>query len=269
MDLEQIEKDFIHLGFAIIAIPEIIQRLPILLNDFETLIHNSESGGLNGQIKIRKSDLVSMTGTGWSWGCDHIFIPQLRQQSLLDLASIGLIPTIIHRILGDRVRWTGGHGHWSPETYDYYLHWHRDTRPEFWDKGNNDPRCHVQVCVALTPESVIRIVPSSHVRDLESWEYRFLKEEKYGVHPDEVVINLPAGHVLFFNTYTLHRAYCSNSNIRRAIHFGFTRVNSLPEQGRVGKYFDWLASPEFMNTQSIFLRQCIQEQVMEQIHFKK
>lgn len=264
LDLKKIKTDFMQLGYTTIHVPEITKELPKLLTIYENLILTSEHLGIIGDAKIRKSELVGMSGSGWSWGCDHIFSPLLHQQPLLDLVSLHPIPEIIHKILGERVRWTGGHGHWSPKTYDYYLHWHRDTRPHLWYKGNNDPACHIQICMALSSEKVIRIVPKSHMRNITPWEQRFLKEDKYDNHPYEITIHLEPGDLLFFNTYTLHRAYCSKDNIRRALHFGFTRVNSIPEDGRLGKSFDWLKNPDFFDKQSTFLQNCINEQVLFQ-----
>jgi hypothetical protein len=258
------EKQFIEHGYFVTEIPDLLDRIPILISKFENLIINAEYLGSLGHVKIRKSDLELMKGNGWSWGCDHIYSPELRSQELLDLASLEPIPTMIHRILGDRVKWTGGHGHWSPETYDYYLHWHRDTRRHLWRNGNPNSRCHVQVCIALAEESVIRIVPSSHLRDLDSWEYRYIDVDIHENHPDQLVIKIPAGSALFFNTYTLHRAYCSKNSIRRALHFGFTSADAEIEPGRVGKCFDWLSDVNFINAQSTFLKKCINEQLASQ-----
>lgn len=261
---EKLETQFLADGFAVVPIPGVKERLPLALSGFERLIANAERLGRMGQAKVRKSDLVGTEGVGWSWGCDHIYSPALRDQILLDLVSLEPIPSLVRRILGERVRFSGGHGHWSPVSYDYYLHWHRDTRRERWHLGNLDHRAHIQVCIALTEESVVRVVPGSHLRDLEPWEHGFITENPHGNHPAQVTPIIPAGSALFLNTYTFHRAQCGKDSPRRSLHFGFTRVGSTPEPGRQGKVLEWLGEPDFLANQSGFLRACIDEQIKEQ-----
>jgi len=143
---------FLEDGYIIIPIVGIEPIRNILLEAYECLIQEAEKLGLQGLVKVRKSDNVSAVGQGWSWGCDHIHSPSLHQQCLLDIVNFYPIPDLVKDILGPRVRFCGSHGHWSPTTYDYYLHWHRDTRPEQWKFANPDPRAHVQVIIALMDE---------------------------------------------------------------------------------------------------------------------
>jgi hypothetical protein len=266
MKINELKQQFIELGFIVIPIPELLHHIPSLLNSFENLISSAENLGSKGLVKIRASNLENVNISGMSWGCDHIFSPELLKQDLLDIASLEPIPFIVRSILGDKVRWTAGHGHWSPKNGDYYLHWHRDTRRNLWKQGVSNSHCHIQVCVALKDESVIWIVPSSHLRNLDEWEYKYIEEsDKYSVHPYQIIPKIPAGSALFFNTYLLHRAECSKSNIRRAIHFGFTKVDTnVSESYRLGKNFDWLADKNFFDVQSPFLQKCIQEQIIWQ-----
>ena len=189
-----------------------------------------------------------MGDTGWSWGCDHIYSPDLREQVLLDFVSMDPIPCLMRRILGDRVRFSGGHGHWSPVSYDYYLHWHRDTRRERWHLGNPDRRSHVQVCLALTDEAVVRVVPGSHLRNLEPWEHGYISTNPHGDHPNQLIAYIPAGSALLLNTYSFHRAQCEKETVRRSLHYGFTRVGSESEPGRLGKVLEWLCEPAFLPT---------------------
>lgn len=262
--LDEVEAQFLAEGFAVVAVPGVRERLHAGLAAFERLIANAENLGRLGQVKIRKSDLVEIDATGWSWGCDHIYSPALREQVLLDLVSLDPIPCLVRRILGERVRFSGGHAHWSPVSYDYYLHWHRDTRRERWHLGNPDPRSHVQVCLALTDEAVVRVVPGSHLRNLEPWEHGYISTNPHGDHPNQLIAYIPAGSALFLNTYSFHRAQCQKETVRRSLHYGFTRVGSESEPGRQGKVLEWLAEPAFLFNQSEFLRECIEEQIKEQ-----
>jgi hypothetical protein len=262
--LEDMEEQFLADGFIVVPIPGITKRLHSALLAYERLIANAEHLGRMGQAKVRKSDLVGSEGAGWSWGCDHIYAPVLREQVLLDLASLDPIPSLVRRILGERVRFSGGHGHWSPVRYDYFLHWHRDTRRERWHIGNPDARAHVQVCIALTDEAVVHVVPGSHLRDLEPWEQRYVTTDPHGNHPAQVIAQVAAGSALLLNTYTFHRAQCRKENMRRSLHYGFTRVGSESEPGRQGKVLEWLCEPGFLTNQSAFLRACIEEQIKEQ-----
>lgn len=254
---------FLKKGFVIIKIKSLENKIPYLLKIYDELIAKAEELGKNGLVKIRKSNNIQVTDYGWSWGCDHIFSPPLYNQELLDIVSLDPLPILIKNILGSKVRFSGGHGHWSPQNYDYYLHWHRDTRRHLWKFGNTDPRAHIQVCIALMDESVIRIVPGSHLRDLSSEEEVFLGEFHHHNHPNQVIINIPAGHALLFNTYTFHRAQCEKENTRRSLHFGFTRVDSKPEPGRQGKKQEWMHDKEFINKQTKFLQECIYYQIEE------
>ena len=262
--LDQLEEQFLVDGFAVAPIIGVKDRLQAALPAFERLITNAEELGRMGRAKVRKSGFIEMDSIGWSWGCDHIYSPALREQVLLDLVSLSPIPSFVRRILGERVRFSGGHGHWSPASYDYYLHWHRDTRRERWQLGNLDRRSHVQVCLALAEEAVVRIVPASHLRDLEPWEHDYINANPHGEHPHQVIAQVPAGSALFLNTYTFHRAQCRKETPRRSLHFGFTRVGSDPEPGRHGKVLEWLCDPDFLANQSEFLRKCIKEQIKEQ-----
>lgn len=264
-DIEPIAAAFLSDGLVVVPVSGVERRLGGALAAYDRLIANAERLGGLGLVKARKSDRIPAEGRGWAWGCDHIYAPELREQALLDLVSLEPIPDLVRNILGPRVRFSGGHGHWSPVNYDYYLHWHRDTRRDRWHLRNPDPRSHVQVCLALTDEAVVRVVPGSHLRDLEPWEHRFVTDDAHGDHPDQVIARVPAGSALLLNTYTFHRAQCAKEVPRRSLHFGFTRVGAAPEQGRVGKVFEWLGDEAFLTSQTAFLRACIEEQLLEQV----
>ena len=148
-DLAKAEQAFLERGYAIVAAQGGVPSLPEALAAYDRLIDRAETLGLEGKVKIRMSDNARPEGRGWSWGCDHIYQPDLCEQALLDLASQPPFPEIIQRILGPRVMFSGGHAHWSPVTSDYVLHWHRDTRRTLWAQRNPDPRCHIQTVSRL------------------------------------------------------------------------------------------------------------------------
>lgn len=260
-DLERVEREFLERGYAIVPAEDIAPLLPAALDAFDRLIERAETLGLEGTVKTRKSDYAVAKGRGWSWGCDHIYQPDLREQTLLDLASQPPFPDAVHRILGRRVMLSGGHGHWSPVTSDYVLHWHRDTRRQSWQCRNADPRAHVQLCLALLDEAVVRVVPGSHLRDLEPWEERFIGPAPHADHPDQDVATVPAGCALLLNTYTFHRAECPRTSKRRSLHFGFTRMGAAPEPGRRLKPLPWMADEGFIARQTPFLQAAIREQL--------
>jgi hypothetical protein len=259
--LANAEQEFLERGYAVVAAEGGVPSLPGALAAYDRLIDRAEDLGLEGKVKIRKSDYARPEGRGWSWGCDHIYHPDLREQALLDLASLPPFPEIIGRILGPRVMFSGGHGHWSPVTTDYVLHWHRDTRRALWAQRNPDPRCHVQLCLALVDEAVVRIVPGSHLRDLEPWEERFITDDPHGTHQAEETAVVPAGSAVLLNTYTFHRAECLREKIRRSLHFGFTRVGAAPEPGRQLKALPWMADEAFIACQTPFLQAAVREQL--------
>lgn len=262
--LASAEQQFIDEGYAVVALNISEPKRSECLTAYESLIRKAESLGLLGRAKTRKSDFAIAAGSGWAWGCDHIYSPDLREQVLLDVASCSPIPDLVHGILGDRVRLSGGHAHWSPQKYDYYLHWHRDTRRDRWPYGNPDCRAHVQVCVALTDESVVRIVPGSHRRNLTDSEQHFLDKSPHAQHPQEICPRVAAGEALLLNTYTLHRAQCKSTDLRRSLHFGFTRIGSDPEPGRRGNAQAWLADQAFVQQQTRFMQECISEECEHQ-----
>jgi hypothetical protein len=260
-ELERVEREFLERGYAIVPAEDIVPLLPSAIVAFDRLIERAEALGVEGRAKVRKSDYAVAEGRGWSWGCDHIYHPDLREQTLLDLASQPPFPDAVHRILGGRVMFSGGHGHWSPVTSDYVLHWHRDTRRHLWRCRNPDPRAHVQLCLALVDEAVVRVVPGSHLRDLEPWEERFIGPAPHADHPDQDVATVPAGCALLLNTYTFHRAECPRTSKRRSLHFGFTRVGAAPEPGRRLKPLPWMAEEGFIARQTPFLQAAIREQL--------
>ena len=260
------EQQFIDEGFVVVTLNISERQRSECLIAYERLIQKAEALGALGQVKTRKSDFATTAGSGWAWGCDHVYAPELREQMLLDIASSSPVPDLVYRILGARVRFSGGHAHWSPQSYDYYLHWHRDTRRDRWPYGNPDCRSHVQVCVAITDESVVHIVPRSHRRDIVDYEQDFFDKTPHGKHPDEVCPKVAAGQALFLNTFTLHRAQCDYTYLRRSLHFGFTRIGSAPEPGRRGHAQPWLAEPNFMMRQTRFMQNCIAEELHYQQH---
>jgi ectoine hydroxylase-related dioxygenase (phytanoyl-CoA dioxygenase family) len=260
-DLERAEREFLERGYAVIPADHVAPLLPGALAAFDRLIERAEALGLEGRTKVRKSDFAVAEGRGWSWGCDHIYHPDLREQALLDLVSLRPFPEAVRRILGERVMFSGGHGHWSPVTSDYVLHWHRDTRRHLWHRHNPDPRAHVQLCLALVEEAVVRVVPGSHLRDLEPWEERFLGPDPHADHPSQQIASVPAGCALLLNTYTFHRAECPRTSKRRSLHFGFTRVGAAPEPGRQLKALPWMGDEGFITRQSPFLQAAIREQL--------
>lgn len=259
--LERAELEFLEQGYTVIPSEHIAPLLPCALAAFDRLIERAEALGLEGRAKVRKSDYAVAEGRGWSWGCDHIYQPDLREQFLLDLVSLPPFPEAIRRILGERVMFSGGHGHWSPLTTDYVLHWHRDTRRHLWYRHNPDPRAHVQLCLALVDEAVVRVVPGSHLRDLEPWEERFLGPDAHADHPNQRIVSVPAGWALLLNTFTFHRAECPRMIKRRSLHFGFTRVGAAREPGRQLKALPWMADEEFIKRQTPFLQSAIREQL--------
>jgi ectoine hydroxylase-related dioxygenase (phytanoyl-CoA dioxygenase family) len=254
-------QEFLTRGFAVVESTALRSHLPSAVAAFDRVVATAEALGLEGRAKVRMSDHARAAGRGWSWGCDHIYHPDLREQPLLDLASLSPFPELVQTILGPRVTFSGGHGHWSPVTTDYVLHWHRDTRRAGWPFANPDPRAHVQLCIALADEAVVRVVPGSHLRDLEPWEERFVTGAPHGVHPDEAVVSVPAGSALLLNTYTFHRAECPAGAGRRSLHFGFTRVGAAPEPGRRLKHHPWLSDELFIARQSSFMQAAIREQL--------
>jgi hypothetical protein len=261
VELKTLELQFLERGFAVVPGAISADELAACADAFDSLIAKAEDLGGRGLVRVRRSDRVGIEGRGWSWGCDHVFQPLLCDQRLLNLVGRPPFPELLELILGPRFRFCGGHGHWSPTNYDYYLHWHRDTRRERWWFGNTDPRCHVQLCLALREEGVVRLVPGSHLRDLVDSEAPLVTSHPHGAHPQEVTPVIPAGSALLLNTYTLHRAQCSRSTPRRALHFGFTRVGAATEPGRSGHPQPWLGNPAFFLAQSPFLRLAIQAQL--------
>lgn len=255
------ERQFIQQGFTVVPGAISAQELEDCVVEMDALILRAELLGKAGVVKVRKSDRVDMEGAGWSWGCDHIFRPELRAQRLLELVSRPPFPQILERILGPRMRFSGGHGHWSPTRYDYYLHWHRDTRRSAWRSAPADSRAHVQVCLALRAESAVWIVPGSHLRELSLAEWEHVTNTPHAPLAGQIQPVIPAGAALFLNTQTLHRAQCHRNEPRRSLHFGFTRVGAARESGREGHVQHWLRDARFRGSQSTFLRSAIDEQI--------
>lgn len=259
--LTEATEQYLVDGYCVVKVAKLQHCIDGLREAFDRLVYRAESLGPCGLAATRHSTHQQIVGYGWSWGCDHVFMPELREQSLLDVASFDPIPELVHSIVGQRVRFSAGHAHWTPANYDYKLHWHRDTRRIHWREGNKDRRAHVQVCVALSDESAVTLVPGSHVQDLTSQQLDWFEAHPFGVHAIQTTPNVPAGSALILNTFALHRAECSKDHRRRSIHFGFSRVDAPCEVERPPKIHDWMANPKFQSSQTQFLRKSIQEEV--------
>jgi hypothetical protein len=121
-----------------------------------------------------------------------------------------------------------------PDT-DFSLRWHRDdiaatATPEEELARLNKPRYHAQWNLALFDDSSLVLVPGSHKRARTDVERT---ADPYQAHlPGQIVVQLKAGQVAFYNNNILHRGVYDSSKERMTLHGSIGTVAAGGERAR-------------------------------------
>lgn len=156
-------------------------------------------------------------GEADTWGVNHIFAPDLYEPALSRILEKPAIMDFAKAILGERLRFWGGHALWAPTKTDYELNWHRDFGDDdvYIEAGGDT---HLQFNVCLLPDDCFRAIPGSHLRPLTAEEGHQQRVKGIAALPGEVVARCRPGDVLMMNAHTLHRGSCGVGRPRQTVH---------------------------------------------------
>jgi hypothetical protein len=190
------------------------------------------------------------------WGVNNILHPDVREPDLLaslgEPAILGVIsdlvgPALQHHLCSLLV---------NPEGMSYQCHWHRDTA--FADETEEDDLLamllsHVQLNGALNRDHCLLIVPGSHRRRRSADERDALASDPNGDMPGQMVVELDAGDIVFYNSNLLHRGICTADSHRQTLHYAVHPYH--PEAPTGGPEAQpWLTEPDFLDTLPATLR---------------
>ncbi len=152
-----------------------------------------------------------------TWGVNHVFAPELYEDVFARVFELTQVMGFVRAVLGERLRFWGGHALWAPRSVPYELNWHRDFGDHDFFRPDGSTT-HVQFNVCLLPDACFRVVPGSHRRPLTDAESHQQSTKGMDPLPGEVVAECTAGDVLFMNAHTLHRGSCEVGTPRQTLH---------------------------------------------------
>lgn len=172
-------------------------------------------------------------GEADTWGVNHIFAPDLYEPALAGILDKPAILEFARAVLGERLRFWGGHALWAPQRTDYRLNWHRDFGDDdVYIKPGEDT--HIQFNVCLMPDDCFQAIPGSHLRPLTAEESRQQRTKGIAELPGQVVARCLPGDVLFMNAHTLHRGSCESGTQRQTVH-----ISLQPYDEPTGGHTSW------------------------------
>lgn len=115
---------------------------------------------------------------------------------------------------------------------DFGLDWHRDyIKPEVTPEQEAeqlllDPYAGTQFNLALTDDSCLIVIPSSHsrIRNAEEREKTSNDDRKEYIE-GQITVHLSPGDIVFYNSNILHRATYSAANVRLTLHGSYGHVD--------------------------------------------
>ncbi|MFI7110332.1 phytanoyl-CoA dioxygenase family protein [Nonomuraea sp. NPDC050227] len=173
-----------------------------------------------------------------TWGVNHVFAPDLYEPELASVFDDARVMGFVHAVLGQPVRFWGGHALWGPRRVAYQLNWHRD----FGEHEAFDPSgrsTHVQFNACLLADECFRVIPGSHRRPLTVEEAEQQRTKGIAPLPGEVSVQCAPGDVLMMNAHALHRGSCDVGVARQTLH-----VSLQPYAEPTGGHASW----RFMRT---------------------
>ncbi|MDF3290294.1 phytanoyl-CoA dioxygenase family protein [Streptomyces silvisoli] len=152
-----------------------------------------------------------------TWGVNHVFSPELYEGEFSRVFERPDVMDLARALLGERLRFWGGHALWAPRSVRYELNWHRDFGDYDFFQPNGEST-HVQFNVCLLADACFRVIPGSHRRPLTAQEAQQQAARGTDALPGEVVARCEPGDVLFMNAHTLHRGSCEVGTLRQTLH---------------------------------------------------
>jgi hypothetical protein len=189
------------------------------------------------------------------WGIDHLFHPDLREPTLVDVLGNPGILGALEDALGPNLRYHLATLLVDPLERRYRPAWRRDTEPDPPDGAQSAHLArwqeHLQFNAALVEDACLYILPGTHTTPLPSEQAERLREDPYAEIPGQVCARLATGDVLFYNANLLHRDACAPGRLRRTLHYAVVSTRQ-PVQPAAPQ--PWLAEPDFLGSLTPRLR---------------
>ena len=189
------------------------------------------------------------------WGVNNIFHPSIREQALVDALAQPQILDVIEALIGERLKYHLCTLLVSSEQKPYHINWHRDASPDGevpLETLLNRLRSHVQLNGALYDDETLYIVPGSHRRELTDAERAVLQQTPKAAMPNQLVVELKAGDIVFYNSSLLHKGYNLDGSKRQTLHYAVLTAppENVPPNPKSPISQEWLNKPAFLDSLS-------------------
>ena len=184
------------------------------------------------------------------WGVQHLMHPEMPYHNLFAESYFSdTIIEVVQELLScsDEELVMELHNLLITPTYDFSLRWHRDDIPPSATAQEelgklSEPAWHAQWNLALYDDESLVVVPGSHARARTD-------EERYadpyeGNMPDQLLVRLQSGDMVFYNNNILHRGIYKSDVTRMTLHGsighilgGHSRARNVLQHG-VGAWVD-------------------------------
>jgi hypothetical protein len=189
------------------------------------------------------------------WGVNNIFHPSIRERALVDALAHPQILDVIKALIGEKLRYYLCTLLVSSERKPYHINWHRDFAPDGevpLETLMGRLRNHVQLNGALYDDETLYIVPGSHRRELMDAERAVIQQTPKAAMPNQLVVKLKAGDIVFYNSSLLHKGYNLDGSKRQTLHYAVLTAppeNEPPNPKRPTSQ-EWLNEPNFLGSLS-------------------
>ena len=186
------------------------------------------------------------------WGVNNIFHPSIREESLVDALAHPQILDVIKALIGERLRYHLCTLLVNSARKPYHINWHRDSAPDGevpLETLLGRLRSHVQLNGALYDDETLYIVPGSHRRELADAERAVIQQTPKAAMPNQLVVKLEAGDIVFYNSSLLHKGYNPNDTKRQTLHYAVMVAppTDEPANPESPTSQEWLNEPAFLD----------------------
>ena len=187
------------------------------------------------------------------WGVNNIFHPSIREQALVSALAHPQILDVIKALIGERLRYYLCTLLVSSERKSYHINWHRDFAPDGevpLETLMGRLRNHVQLNGALYDDETLYIVPGSHRRELMDAERAVIQQTPKAAMPNQLVVKLKAGDIVFYNSSILHKGYNIDGSKRQTLHYAVLTAppENEPSNPKSPTSQEWLNQPDFLDS---------------------
>ena len=171
----------------------------------------------------------------------------------MDALTHPQILDVIEALIGKRLKYHLCTLLVSSEQKPYHINWHRDASPDGevpLETLLNRLRSHVQLNGALYDDETLYIVPGSHRRELTDAERAVLQQTPKAAMPNQLVVELKAGDIVFYNSSLLHKGYNLDGSKRQTLHYAILTAppENEPPNPESPTSQEWLNEPNFLGS---------------------